>query len=280
MDLLLAFSHVLSFLLVALALPLPSRPLRQLASANLLVGAAIGLYAGFADEGMRELITTHSYAGYEGKSVEISMVAFPTGTRQAEAWLWPLPFAGFALLWSAVLVALGRRRAENPWLLPLLLAWTALATWLAMQMLAAPAAVVQPAGLDRFLWPAGLALALLAARRAKGLLRLFVMVGGGIMLARLPVALFSYYASEAQLGTSLDVHLVRDIVNPMSRTQFDPRLTPGSGEQYFWLIWLEHVIFFPAIYFMSLFGVAFGVHLFHKHGPAQQGAPQPTPATS
>ena len=92
--------------------------------------------------------------------------------------------------------------------------------------------------------------------------------------------MFSRYASDAQLGTSLDVHLVRDIVNPTTHTQFVPRLTPGSSEQYFWLIWLEHAIFFPAIYFMSLFGIAFGAHMFHKHGAAQKGTPQPAPATT
>jgi hypothetical protein len=61
---------------------------------------------------------------------------------------------------------------------------------------------------------------------------------------------------------------VRDIVNPMTQLQFDPRLQPGSAEQQFWLIWLEHVIVFPALYLLSLTGIAFGVWMFHRHGPA------------
>jgi hypothetical protein len=51
----------------------------------------------------------------------------------------------------------------------------------------------------------------------------------------------------------------------MTQMQFEPRLVAGSSEQQFWLIWLEHVIFFPAVYLMSLFGIAFGLWLYHRH---------------
>ena len=131
---------------------------------------------------------------------------------------------------------------------------------------------MQPVGLDRFLWPAGLAAALLAARRAKSLLQLFVMVGATTLLSRLPAALFSKYASDHQLGTCLDISKVVDIVNPMTQMQFEPRLVAGTGAQQFWLIWLEHVIFFPAVYLMSLLGIAFGAYMFHRHGPETESA--------
>ena len=101
---------------------------------------------------------------------------------------------------------------------------------------------------------------------ARSLLSLFVLVGGGVTLARLPAALFSKYSSDAHLGGVLDVSSVRDIVNPMTQMQFEPPLAAGSGQQQFWLIWLEHVIFFPAVYAMSLFGIAFALWMFHKHG--------------
>ena len=52
----------------------------------------------------------------------------------------------------------------------------------------------------------------------------------------------------------------------MKQMQFDPKLEMGSPEQEFWLIWLEHIIFFPTIYLMSLFGIGFGVYMWHKHG--------------
>ena len=239
MDDAIALSHLACYLLVGLSLALANLPLRRLSAALLLASAAVTLYAGLTDpgtaaagqpaDGTRTLETTHTYAGYEGTSLEVSMVAFPTHTHVADAGLWPLPYAGFALLWCAVLLALGRRPTNSPWLLPLLFAWTALTTWIAMQFLAAPAAVVQPVGLDRFLWPAGLALCLIAARTTKGAARLLLTIGGGIMLARLPAALFSSYASAEHLGTGLDIHLVRDIVNPMNRELFEPRLEAGSG---------------------------------------------------
>lgn len=277
MDVPIALSHATGFLLVALALALANLPLRRLAIAWLVVSAGLTLFAGLTDDGtdgVRTLETVHHYAGYEGVNLDVGMVPFRTHTHTADAGLWPLPWAAFAAFWIVVLWSLRGRALKSAWILPLLLAWSATATWLSMQFLAAPAAVVQPIGLDRFLWPAGLALALVAARRCGGAQQLALTVGGGIMLARLPAALFSSYASAEHIGTSLDIHLVRDIVNPMTRMQFEPRLEIGSGQQAFYLIWLEHLIIFPALYLMSLFGVAFGVFMFHKHGPAP--APRPT----
>ncbi|MCK5944534.1 MAG: hypothetical protein KAI24_21275, partial [Planctomycetes bacterium] len=199
------------------------------------------------------------------------MVPFPTGTIECEAGLWSIPYAAFALLWILILWALRRREVRNPWLLPLLLAWTSLAAWLGMQYTAAPAVVVQPVGLDRFLWPAGLASCLIAAKNARSLLMLFVMVSSGILLARLPAALFSKYASDHRLGSVLDIHLVQDIAYP--GTDQVTRLEIDSGEQQFWLIWLEHAIFYPAVYAMSLFGIAFGAYMFHRYGAAREASP-------
>jgi hypothetical protein len=225
----------------------------------------VGLGVGFADAGERRLTTVHTYAGFEGISQEVSMVSFPTGEFVAPGWQWPLPFAGSAVAWIVVLLALHRRPVQSPLLLPLLFAWSAAACWLGLQALAAPGMLVQPLGPDRFLWPAGLAAALLAARRARGFVALFVAVAATTMLARLPLALFSKLASDGRWGTVLDVSSVRDIVNPMTQMQFEPRLEPGSGQQQFWLIWLEHVIFFPAVHLMSLLGIAFGAWMFHRH---------------
>lgn len=264
MDLTLALAHVMAYLGLTAALAAPR--LRRVGAAILGIVATFGIAVAIAGDGKRTLETVHTYAGFEGSAMEVSMVSFPTGTVTAEAWLWPLPFAGFAVLWMVILLGLGQRHAKNPWLLPILFAWTGLATWLGMQQLAAPSQLVQPVGIDRFLWPAGLALCLVAARSAKSLLMVFVMVSSGILLGRLPAALFSKYASDNALGTCLDIHTIRDIVNPMTQMQFDPRLEVGSGDQQFWLIWLEHMIFYPGVYAMSLFGISFGVYMWHKHG--------------
>jgi hypothetical protein len=270
MDLLVAFAHLAAFVTLGLALPLPK--LRRLAVFVLAAAAALGFLHAALGPGERQLTTVHSFAGYQGSDQEVSVVDFPTGTRHAPSWQWPLPFLGLAVLWIAVLRALGQRAPKTPWLLPVSFAWSASAAWLGMQYLAAPSAIVQPVGLDRFLFPAGLGLALLAARSSKSLASLLFLVSLTTVAARLPVALFSKLASDLKLGSTLDVSTVRDIVNPMTQMQFEPRLEPGSGQQQFWLIWLEHVLIFPALYLLSLFGIAFGAYLFHRHGPATEHA--------
>jgi hypothetical protein len=270
MDLLVALAQLAAFVMLGLALPLPAA--RRPAMFVLAAVAALGFLHAMLGPAERELVTIHNYAGFEGSNQEVSVVDFPTGTVRAPGWSWPLPFLGFAVLWNAVLLRLGRNAPRHPWPLPLLLAWSATAAWLGMEYLAAPGAVVQPVGLDRFLWPAGLAAALLAGRTCKNLLSVLFLVSLTTVAARLPAALFSKVASDRHLGSSLDVSSVRDIVNPMTQLQFEPRLEAGSGDQQFWLIWLEHVIIFPALYLLSLFGIALGAYLFHKHGGPDESA--------
>lgn len=266
MDALLTCLHLATYLLLALALPLPA--LRKAAIAVALLAAVVGLGLGFTGPAERTLETVHTYAGYDGeKGMEVSMVRFPTGTVTAPGWQWPLPFAAFALLWSVLLGWLGQRPLPRAWLWPILYGTSATAMWLGMQATAAPELLVQPVGLDRFLWPAGLAAALLAGRSAQKFALLFLQVGGSILLMRLPAALFSKFVSDAHGGTCLDVTSVVAIVNPMTQMQFDPPLVAGSSAQQFWTIWLEHVIFFPAVHLMSLFGIAFAAWMFHRHGP-------------
>ena len=263
MDTFLAILHLAAFIALGLGLALPR--LRRPAITLLAAGALGGIGSVVDGPAERTLETVHTYAGFEGSALETSMVRFPTGTVTAVGWHWVVPFTAFALLWIAVLVRLGQRPLKSAFALPLAFAWTAAAMWAGMQLLAAPSEVVQPFGVDRFLFPAGLAAALIAARTMPKLFRVLLAVSLSALAGRLPVALFSKIASDRHLGTSLDVTNVRDIVNPMTQMQFEPRLVPGSGEQQFWLIWLEHVIVFPSLYFMSLAGVAFCVFMFHHH---------------
>ena len=263
MDVIAAVLHAAGSLAAAIALAL-GRPRR--AAIGLLLGAALlSLGLGAADPGARELVCTHTYAGYAGADLDPSPVQFPTATARAAGWLWPLPYAAFALLWS---VALWRRRADaapGAWLVPLLFAWTACAAWLGMQALAAPAAVVQPFGLERCLWPAGLLLTLRLAQAGGRFLPMLLALSLGIVAQRLPAALFSKLARDRGLGTGLDIGNVTDIVNPLTKQQFEPRLARGSGEQQFWLIWAEHVLFYPAFYLLSLAGIAFAALMLQKH---------------
>ncbi len=265
MDVVLTLLHLAALLGLGFALPLPR--FRPVAMGLLALAAVVSVaQAGFAD-GDRTLTTFHTFAGYEGAAHEVSMVAFPTGTFTAPGWHWPMVFLGFAGGWIAILWVLGQAPLRNPLLLPVLYAWSGTAMWLGLQWKAAPEMLVQPVGLDRFLWPAGLAASLIAAWTQTKAMRLFLFLSAGTLLMRLPAALFSKYASDHQLGTCLDVTNVIDIVNPMTQMQFDPRLEAGSSQQQFWMIWLEHVIFFPAVHLLSLFGIAFGAWMFHRHGP-------------
>ena len=264
MDLLISLSHVLAYVMLALALAFPR--FRRAGVAVLAVVAILTAGVAATGEGERTLETVHTFAGFEGSAMEISMVSFPTGTFTAGASAWAVPFFAFAAFWIAVLLLLKDRDVQSPWVVPMLFAWTGLTVWLGEQYLAAPSMLVQPIGIDRFLWPAGLLLCMVASKQCKSLIAVFVTISAGIMIARLPAALFSKYASSMAIGTSLDIHTIRDIVNPMTRMQFDPRLEIGSAEQEFWLIWLEHIIFYPAVYLMSLFGIGFGTYMWHKHG--------------
>lgn len=264
MDIVLALALAFAQLAAALGLAVPSWR-RPIAVALLLVALA-ATATGLFGPAERSLTTEHTYAGFEGAALEVSVVPFPTGTVTAPGWQWPLPFLAFAAFWALTLTIL-RDRRPGGYAMPILFGWTGLAAWLGMQLLAAPAAVVQPIGIDRALWPAGLAMALLAARTAKSLAGLFLGISVGVMITRLPAALFSKYASDTQFGTSLDISSIRDIVNPLTQMQFDPRLVPGSADQQFWLIWAEHLIAYPAFYTMSVAGIAFAAYMFHKHGP-------------
>jgi len=265
MDLTASLSQLAAFLGLGLALAVPAA--RRWAIALLSLATALAIANALLGPDPRTLETVHNYAGYEGASLEVTMRGFPTGSFTAPAWQWPLPWIGFAALWIVVLRRLGTRLPAGPLLLPMLFAWSATATWLGMQALAAPAAVLQPAGLDRFLWPAGLAVTLLAARSASGILQLVVIISATVIAARLPAALFSKLASDLHLGTSLDISSVIDIVNPMTQMQFEPQLVSGSGAQQFWLIWLEQLIIYPALHSLSLFGIGLGAYLWHKHAP-------------
>jgi len=265
MDTFLAILHLAAFLALGFGLALPRA--RRVAI-TLLAAAALGSVGSvLGGPTERTLETVHTYAGFDGASLEASMVRFPTGTVTAAGWHWVVPFAAFAALWVVVLVRLGQRPLRSALLLPLAYAWTASAAWIGMQMLAAPSEVVQPFGADRFLFPAGLAGALVAARSIGRFPFVLLAVSLSTIAGRLPIALFSKVASDRRLGTTLDVTDVRDIVNPMTQMQFDPPLVPGSGQQQFWLVWLEHVIVFPSLYLMSLAGVAFALFMFHHHGP-------------
>jgi hypothetical protein len=247
---------------VAIVLP----GLRLPAALLILAVAGAGIGAAAFAGGDRTLVWRHTFAGFEGMSHEPSPVHFATGTVTRPGWQWPLPFAGFAALWAGLLLLRRHTGSGRPFVLPVAFAWTAAASWIGMQALAAPAAVVQPFGVDRFLLPAGVALAILLARTRPRLPAMLALLCFGVVLQRLPVAVFSKLASDLRWGTNLDVTPVtKDVVNPLSGLLFDPPLEAGSPAQQFWLIWAEHVFGYPAFYLLSLFGIALGLTMYYRH---------------
>lgn len=261
MDLLLAFLLFAAWLAVPLGFALPAR--RPLAVLIALAVTAFALGAGWLGEPVRNLDVTHTFVAYQQRGFDREAHDFVVDRVTAAGWQWPLPFALWASLWSAVLWRLGRRPVGG-FLLPLLCAWSAAAAWLAMQKLAAPAATVQPFGIERFLWPCGLAGALLIASRGERLLpvllRLAVLVG----VLRLPLALFAKLASDGHWGTGLDIHTITVFLNPL-QPELEVETTAGSAEQQGWLIWAQHLLFLPAFYLMSLLGIAVMAFLFRQH---------------
>ncbi|MBK8096730.1 MAG: hypothetical protein IPK26_06460 [Planctomycetes bacterium] len=262
METAVAIVHIVCY--IALAAGLIAPRLGGLATAVLAVGAVLTAVGAAMLPANATLTVTHTYQGYEGHNLEVSPIHFPVETVTAPGWQWPLPFALFCAVWAAILLWRRSATTTGPFLLPLTMAWTAAATWLLMQKLAAPSAIVQPVGIDRFLFPAGVAMAVLIARSAGSLRRTLLMVCVGTVAARLPIAMFSKLASDRRWGTALDIHSITDIVNPLNQMQFDPPLVIDDPRQQFWMIWAEHVFGFPAFYLMSLFGIAFGVCMAAK----------------
>jgi len=257
--------------LPALGLAVPAAR-RKVAAAVAAVGAllvvlgALGVGSGPGPDGspVRTLQVTSTFAAYAEDGFEITPRDFPVETVTAPAWAWTLPVAGLAALAAGLLLAL-RTRPVGPWLLPVLLGWCSLAALLGAQKLAAPAGVVQPYGVDRVLFPASLAMGVLAARQTDRLAQLFFQLVVCLFALRLPVALFSKLASDLHWGTSLDVHTITAFVNPLADHEVETE--PGSAQQQAWLIWAQHLGFVPAFYLMSVGGVAFVVHTFRVHGP-------------
>ena len=83
METLLALLHLAAFLALGIALPVPA--VRRAAIALLCLAAAASLAFGIAESGERTLETVHSYAGFAGHDLEVSMVPFPTGTVTAQS---------------------------------------------------------------------------------------------------------------------------------------------------------------------------------------------------
>ena len=79
-------------------------------------------------------------------------------------------------------------------------------------------------------------------------------------VTQVALGLFATAATINGWGTHLDVHTIDFIAVGRQPLEF----APGSAKQCWWLIGVPYLVVFPAIYMMSLGGIAFGVMMASK----------------
>ena len=261
LDFLLVTAQVLGSLGICLAIAQPRA--RRAAAIGLAVLGLAGLIAALSSGDERSLTVTATFPAYDG--LLIVPTPFPVDEVTAPGRIWGLLTAAFAGCWALWAWARRSGPTPGPFTLPLALAWTSTLLWLALEKSAAPAVLVQPAGLDRGLWPATLAAGLILAERCERSLHLILYLSVFIALGRLPIAILSVLASNNHWGTTLDISSITLFANPMVQQPIE--VTPGSTGQHLWLIWIQHLVMFPGIYMLSIGGIAFAAFLYLKHAP-------------
>ena len=281
----LALLQVLSFVALALAIVLPRY--RFWGAVYLgFAGALLAVEALLAGTTERTLAVTTHFAAFVGNQIE--QKEFVLGVERAPGFAWAALHAVACFAAAAWCVlrapASGRELRARPFGAPLVLVLGGMALVLAAEKLAAPQPLVAPLPLERAALPGTIAAAILLARSGRRLPATLGLLSIFVGLTRLPVAIFGTIATRAHLGTSLDVHTVTFFANPLARMPVET--AAASTEQLAWLVWAPQLVVMPAVYMLSVGGVAFAVHMYALHersrsraatgsrsGPPQ--APQP-----
>jgi hypothetical protein len=261
MSVALSILHTLA--LAATALALGHDPFRRHAVRFLAVlGATALVAAALALGSERSLLVTHPFPAFEGQSIRTK--AFPIESVAAPGQWYGLCAAAFCFGWAAWLGRLVRtRRDVDPFWAPLVLGWSSTALVLALEKAAAPEGLVAPLAFDRGLLPASSCAAVLLAIRCRSVFLTLSWLSLFVSLSRLPIAVFGTLATRHGWGTSLDVHSMRVFANPFM--QWPVEVQPASFEQLGWLVWAPQLLILPAIYMLSVGGVAFAVSMFVLH---------------
>jgi hypothetical protein len=258
------FFTVLALVLFALpAVVLAAPAIRRPVGFALGVAAAIlmALAVGGAGE-TRELTVTHAFAAYVGSVIESKRFVIETVT--APGWRWAALGAAWALAWATWAIRRGRRPlAVVRWPLvgPVAAAWGGAALILGFQKTAAPAPLalgLDIATLPHFeiaLWPAMVAAAFVLAAGRPTIPQFVFLLTIAVALAHLPLAIVGTLFTYNELGTSLDVHSIDHIANPLTR--LSTPLEPKSHEQLAWLIWTPQLLMWPALTMLSAGGAGF-----------------------
>ncbi len=259
MTALLACLQIAAFLAIAAACLMP-RVRRLVAVLLLILGLAALTQAVVAGDGQRTLTITTTFQAYEG--LNVTRKDFQVDQAAAAAWDWGLLCGMFALGWAAWA---WRQRGSPPSLAlgaPLNLAWSGCGLILLLEKAAAPQGLVVPfdLGPDRAMVPATLAAALLLARQKPRVLEMVLSLILYLAATRVALGLFATLATLGGWGTHLDVAAIDFVAIGTQPVE----LAAGSLQQWWWLIGVPHLVVFPAIYMMSMGGIAFGVMMAHK----------------
>lgn len=247
--------QITAFVAVAAATVWPR--LRSRAAILLFGLAAAAISLALLEPGPRSLTITHQFPAY----VELAVLPkdFVVETLQGiPASRWGLLLAGFCGAWGIWLLVQRGGQPARAFGAPLLLAWSGCALQLLLEKAAGPSELFLPFDLapDRALFPATLAGALLLAQPSRKILPMVVYVALFIAVTRLPLAVFGTLATQGAWGTHLDVHDATYFVPP-GGGGIGLEVQSGDSQQLFWMAWAPHLIVFPAVYMMSVGGVAF-----------------------
>ena len=128
---------------------------------------------------------------------------------------------------------------------------------------AAAVGLVTPLAFDRALFPACIAACFLLAIQIRRVPLVLAWLSVLVTFGRLPLALFGTFATQREFGTSLDVHSITMFVDPFAQSPV--QVAQQSSEQLAWLIWLPNLLVMPALYMLSLSGIAFAITMFVTH---------------
>ncbi len=226
----------------------------------LLAGAGVCAALAVAEGSpARSLDIVLEHPAFVGNQVEPK--AFLIETTEAPGYAWGLASALFCLVLG--LAALAQLPARTPQLWPFVLAWGGIALALALEKLAAPAAVVA-FRLHGACWLATIVAAVTLARTRP---RLIVYAAVLLLLTTLiwlPAAVFGTLATRAHWGTSLDVHSIEFCAHRLARTPLT--LEPGSTQQLWYLVWAPLLMVFPLVTWISAGGVGFLLLMAQREG--------------
>jgi len=267
MTVLLACLQIAAFLAIAVACLVP-RARRLVAILFLVLGAAALTQAARAGDAQRTLAISTTFPAYKG--LNVARKDFQVDHAAGAAWEWGLLCGVFVLAWAGWAWRYRNAPPSRAAGAPLALAWSGCGLILLLEKAAAPAALVAPFdwGPDRALIPATLAAALLLARQKPRVLDMVLSLTLFVAATRAALGLFATFATLGGWGTHLDIRSIDFIAIGTEPVE----LAPGSLRQWWWLLGVPHLVVFPAIYMMSMGGIAFGVMMAAKQRQVDQPA--------